>query len=503
MKLRGRLTVAFLTVLIIPVILLIAAGGVILGYQVYSIHESYDVQSSSAEAIANPMKILNRVTRGVYNDIRLSALKTPERFEDMAYIEKLNDELRTKYSYIVLRKGRDYVYSGDDAALERVKEYLPEFGNYNTDLEGGFYTGGRDPILIKKQDFYFSDNQEGSIFVITNVSTMIPQIKYSGIQFAVAFLVIISFTAVLLTYWIYRSIVKPLNLLRAAANEMKNGNLDYSIHPETDDEIGMLCEDFEEMRKKLKELIEVRLQYEVDTRELISNISHDLKTPLTAIRGYAEGLLDGVADTPEKQEKYLKTIYNKAGDMTSLVEELSFYSKIDCDTIPYNFNHINIDRYFSDCIEELSLDLEVKNIDIGYFNYMDASLEVIADAEQLKRVINNIIGNSVKYMGRKKGIINIRIKDAGEHIQIEIEDNGRGIAKKDLKNIFDRFYRTDSSRNSLKGGSGLGLAIAKKVIEDHSGKIWASSKEGVGTSIYFTLKKYNPEKADGKDEKHE
>ena len=115
---------------------------------------------------------------------------------------------------------------------------------------------------------------------------------------------------------------------------------------------------------------------------------------------------------------------------------------------------------------------------------------VIADAEQLKRVINNIISNSLKYMNKPKGVINIRLRDVGDFIQIEIEDNGKGIAAKDLPNIFDRFYRTDASRNSSKGGSGIGLSIVKKIIEDHGGKIWATSREGVGTVMYFVIRKY-------------
>ena len=115
---------------------------------------------------------------------------------------------------------------------------------------------------------------------------------------------------------------------------------------------------------------------------------------------------------------------------------------------------------------------------------------LLADAEQMKRVINNIIGNSLKYLDKKKGILNIRIKDDGDFIQVIIEDNGKGIAAKDLLYIFDRFYRTDSSRNSSKGGSGIGLSIVKKIIEDHGGRIWATSKEGIGTEIHFVLRKY-------------
>ena len=135
------------------------------------------------------------------------------------------------------------------------------------------------------------------------------------------------------------------------------------------------------------------------------------------------------------------------------------------------------------------LEIKAKGIDLSYINYADKDILVIADAEQLKRVINNIIGNSLKYMDKKHGIINIRLLDVGDFVQIEIEDNGKGIGQKELPYIFDRFYRTDSSRNSSKGGSGIGLSIVKKIIEDHGGKIWATSKEGIGTEIHFVLRK--------------
>ena len=105
-------------------------------------------------------------------------------------------------------------------------------------------------------------------------------------------------------------------------------------------------------------------------------------------------------------------------------------------------------------------------------------------------MINNIVGNSVKYMNHQKGSIQIRIKDVGDFIQVELEDNGCGISPKDLPYIFDRFYRTDESRNSATGGSGIGLSIVKKIIEDHGGKIWATSKENAGTTMYFVIRKY-------------
>ena len=301
---------------------------------------------------------------------------------------------------------------------------------------------------------------------------------------------VVPIIVICLVLWIYHSVVTPIHMLQVAAQNIKNGNLDFEVEVQNQDEIGELCEDFEEMRKRLKDNAEEKLRSEQQNKELISNISHDLKTPITAIKGYVEGLMDGVADTPEKQNKYLQTVYSKAIDMDRLINELSFYSKIDTNKIPYTFHRINVVGYFEDCAEDLGRELEDEHIGFKYENFVDVSVQMIADAEQIKRVINNIVGNSKKYSDKSEKEIHMTVKDVGDFVQIEIEDNGRGIAAKDLPYIFDRFYRTDASRNSSKGGSGIGLSIVKKIMEDHGGKIWVSSKEGVGTTMYLVLRKY-------------
>ena len=307
--------------------------------------------------------------------------------------------------------------------------------------------------------------------------------------FFTAFIILI-FTGVSVGLWIYRSVAAPLVKLRKATQNIKEGNLDFVLDVEGTDEFSELCRDFEEMRRRLKESAEEKIAMDKENKELISNISHDLKTPITAIKGYVEGIMDGVADTPEKMDKYIKTIYNKAIDMDRLINELTTYSGIDNNRIPYNFHRINVADYFGDCVEEVGLDLEQRGIKLNYSNLVSPDTVVIADPEQMKKVINNIISNSVKYMDKPGGHIDIRILDEVDAIRVEIEDNGKGIAQKDLQKIFERFYRTDASRNSAQGGSGIGLSIVKKIIEDHGGYVWATAKEGEGTCMHFVLRKY-------------
>ena len=342
---------------------------------------------------------------------------------------------------------------------------------------------------VQESSSQAADSNE-MVYDISLAQSSSSQVKLMAKDMILTATIILVFTALSVGLWIYRSIAVPLVKLRKATQNIKEGNLDFVLEVEGNDEFSQLCQDFEEMRKRLKESTEEKILMDKENKELISNISHDLKTPITAVKGYVEGIMDGVADTPEKMNRYVRTIYNKTNEMDHLINELTFYSKIDTNRIPYTFSKLNVEDYFSDCAEELGLEMETKGIELVYANYVEKDVQVIADGEQIRRVIHNIVSNAIKYMEKPKGIIQLRVKDVGDFIQVEIEDNGKGIAAKDLPYIFDRFYRTDVSRNSSKGGSGIGLSIVKKIMEDHGGKVWATSRLGIGTIMYFVLRKY-------------
>ncbi|MCI9132562.1 MAG: HAMP domain-containing histidine kinase [Lachnospiraceae bacterium] len=490
MKLKTKLLISFLVIILMPLSMICLAFVGFGGYQLSTLEKSFGVEDADYETFSNSTLVLSKMTKSAYLSLQEQAGKDTGAFEDVSYLDSVNGELELRHSFLLVRKGEDYIYQGTQADISELIGRLPAYGEYASSQDTGIFIGGEVQTLVKKLDFVFEDGADGSAFIVTSVDGMIPQVKSLMVDMVLAVISILVFTGALLTGWIYKSIVTPLSHLKTATQNIKEGNLDFEMTVTGEDEIGELCRDFEEMRRRLKESMEEKVRADQQNKELISNISHDLKTPITAVKGYVEGLMDGVADTPEKQEKYIRTIYNKANDMDRLINELTFYSKIDTNRIPYVFDKINVHSYFADCVEELGLELEQQNIRLGYLNYADEGILVIADAEQLKRVINNIISNSIKYMDKPNGTINIRVRDVGDFIQVEIEDNGRGIEAKDLPYVFDRFYRTDASRNSSKGGSGIGLSIVKKVIEDHGGKIWATSKAGTGTVMNFVLRKY-------------
>lgn len=491
MKLKTRLIIAFLTVILIPILLTGTMICVLGQYQINAIEKTYEITGTTVKSFSNSVQVLSRLTEKPYHKLSDIALQEPGKLEDATYLEEFNQELAEKKAYLLVKKQNTIVYvgTGMDVAKHVIPQ-LPGYGESENTSENGIYLGGDAQALIKQVDFKYKDGEEGSAFIVTDVSNMIPEVEEFFVDIVMGIVIVLVLTASLLIFWIYRAVMHPLGRMQAAAKSIKEGNLDFELQPSADDELGSLCRDLEDMRRRLKDNAEEKLEFDKESKELISNISHDLKTPVTAIKGYAEGIMDGVADTPEKMEKYIRTIYNKANEMDLLINELTLYSKIDTNRIPYNFNTLSVSAYFDDCAEDLSLEMESKNVEFGYFNYVDRQVRIIADAEQIKRVIHNIINNSMKYMDKPKGKINLRVKDVGDFIQVEIEDNGKGIAAKDLPSIFDRFYRTDASRNSSKGGSGIGLSIVKKIIEEHGGKIWATSREDTGTTMYFVLRKY-------------
>ena len=486
MKFKTRLLITFLTIVLLPLMLTMIAFMSIGGYLMNAQRE-FGLVNMDYTMVSEPEQAFEKISEEIFREVERQIDEDEALMEDIEYLSGLNGEIKDKASYILVRKGNDIYYTGNEAAASKIFDLLPGYGYGNAGGDSGYYYNSMSK-LVKQLDFRFSDGEEGSFFIIMRINSLIS--KQLLIDMVIAIIVILVFTSLMLTQWIQRGVFLPVNELNTAMKNIADGNLEYMLNTDSKGEIGELYKNYEDMRLRLKESTDEKFEHEKQNRELISNISHDLKTPITAIKGYVEGIMDGVADTPEKMDKYIKTIYNKANDMDRLINELTIYSGIDSNRIPYHFHRLNVADYFGDCVEEVGLDLESKNIELNYSNLVSPDAMIIADPEQLKRVINNIIGNSVKYLEREKGVIDIRILDEVDSIRVEIEDNGKGIAARDLPNIFERFYRTDACRNSSKGGSGIGLSIVKKIVEDHGGYIWATSKEGEGTCLHFVFRKY-------------
>ena len=459
----------------------------------YEIKVSYNLSYLEKKNFySNPFSQLKEIYLRTFKEVQDTIRDNPELLLNKSYDAKLNKSFMEHNCYLAVRKGEKYIYEGKKGLaveIEKSKEDIPD----NLKKPGKIppQKVSQNNLIIRQMDFTFIDGNQGSFYIIVDTTEYNKILSAFSATSICAVILIICIATGILAYKVSKSIIAPIEKLKEATNKIKKGDLNFTLVPYSGDEMGELCSAFDDMRKQLKESLELQNQYENNRKELLSNISHDLKTPITAIKGYIEGIKDGVADSPAKMDKYINTIYTKSISMDKLIDELFLYSKLDLNKLPFNFEDVDINAYLQDSVEDMQFELEKLNIELKYKTSLKESLHVTVDREKLSRVVTNIINNSAKYMDKNEGVIEVILEKESNYAKITINDNGRGISEDSLPFIFDRFYREDSSRNQLTGGTGLGLAICKKIIEEHGGTIFAESIKDVGTAIVFTLKLNN------------
>ena len=473
MRLKKRLILANAATVIIPLIITVLVAlaaffifGKFLGSEIS--YEKYQRESIIKFELIKEANALSR---------------SPELLEDEGFYNYLQETLSEIKGEYVLIKEEHVIHSSKNFSKIDLAKCL-EAGKTITRREAVLI--GEKSYSVQVIDLTLNEGSRGSLLLLEPVD------NYASGFMSLLLIVIISFiltfvlTNITISYQFSRSIIRPLLSLQSAAAEITLGNLNYPIVEEGDQEIQALCRDLELMRIKLKDSVHTQLKYEDNRKMLISSISHDLKTPVTSIKGYVEGILDGIASHPDKVERYLMTIASKAHQMDQMIDDLLLYAKLDLNQIPYNFEKLDIEQYLLLCLHESEPELELKQIKIALHNELDQKRYVSIDRERMKRVFINIFDNSCKYMDKDRGEINVFLRETLTSVIIELRDNGLGINEGDLSRIFDRFYRSDVARSK---GSGLGLAIAKQIIEGHNGRVWAVSHGTEGTSIMISLSK--------------
>lgn len=452
MKLHTKLVIIFITIMILPIVLAVVvywAMGLGLLWNVRKASTNGDVKFT----ISDPSSAYNKAIDEYYELIVRTVEENSAEIESLDKLDSMDQSLQEVSAYLVVCRNDEIYYVSEKMKDEPVLEYLPVAIDKDNHAGYDFYFSEYER-LVKQIQFTFSDGSDGHVFIVTRINMMISDTLITSMFIAI--IIVLCLTTMVLTWWLRKGIFKQIN----------------------------------EMKETIDNIEEERLETQSMNRELISNITHDLKTPITSIKGYVEGIMDGVADSPEKMEHYIRTIYTKTNDMDRMINELTMYSRIETKSIPYQFNIISVRDYFDDCAEEVSFDVGSKGIEFRYESQISENCRISADAEQLKRVIDNVISNSVKYAKKAEPYIILRVYQQERSVFVEIEDNGKGIATKELEKVFERFYRTDASRNSTMGGSGIGLSIAKRIVEDHDGRIWATGDIDAGVCIHMELKRY-------------
>ena len=507
MKITKKVKIAIIFIWIAAILSMII-GTVIIGRYfitgTYGRDRSLQLLYSENDPVNDVYKSLSALRENVITKVK----KDPEYYLDKKNAVTLNEKTSANNTQVAIRVDGEYIYNAVESFSDSLDKQLRMNDNnaninaidektaetdYNSNMGVQEYLITQPSFYLCNQVSYSVGDRHVDIYMLTYYGNYMAKFRGTIMGYSILMVIMMMLLSGVVAFFVYQQFVNPLVKLKKAAERMGSGNLDEKIDfgGNRVDEVGELCESFENMRQKMSDFAKAKMRYEEENRQLISNISHDLRTPITTIKGYVEGIMDGVADTPEKQERYLKMIYSKANEMDSLINELSLYTNINNNAIPYEFHRVSVKDYFDDCMEEVYTTLLSRNMTLTYKNYCDDDVKVIVDPDQLKRVINNIITNAIKYTDKEYGQIDINIYDNDAEVKVSISDNGRGIDSDSLPHIFDRMYRADSARQS-RGGSGLGLAICKKIVEEHGGNIYATSQLGVGTTIVFTLKKYIP-----------
>ncbi|WP_313804669.1 HAMP domain-containing sensor histidine kinase [Cytobacillus sp.] len=289
------------------------------------------------------------------------------------------------------------------------------------------------------------------------------------------------FAFLLVAYAIRRYILIPLEKMSLSARQIAEGDLDILLPSSRISEITEVQEGFNVMVHGLNESFQKQVEWEEERRFVIAAIAHDLRTPLFALRGYLDGLEQGIADSPEKQEKYLQVCKEKSAQLDRLVEDLFTFTKTEMMEREFKENTVDLSYVLQKSIDSVRPLAHQKFISIIVKQFGEPCA-VIGDSHLLERAMNNLLDNAVKFTP-PHGKIFVECYKNGTNVFFTIKDTGEGFSSEELQRVFEPLYRGEASRNRSTGGAGLGLTISKRVITQHGGELAAGNLSDGGALL--------------------
>ena len=479
LNIKKKLFISNILMLIIPVIISIVVAIIMILVMTGVIRIKNDSFDYDSELFWREVQEIDEET---FN----SWLKNPDLGIMQSDIEHFNSENKAKNIFMSLYENDKLIYPKSNEMKDKIytlAQILLDDAPTHT-------------VIVDNHAFY-SKKINNYTAVLTcskymNINSNYMEYKNIIIKFIAMMFVLVIFiifiTNYFLTKFLLKSIVEPLDILNYGVHQIQLGNLAYHLEYDKQDEFSIVCDDFNNMAQKLRESVDLRNKDEMSRKELIAGISHDLRTPLTSIKAYVEGLIDGIANTPQIQKSYLETIKAKAEDINQIVDKLFLFSKLDIGEFPFYLEKINIGEELATFVESYIDEYKDKGLLIKLEqNVRIANINV--DPLQLRNVFINIMENSVKYKDKEYCSMKIACFEQNEKIYITFTDDGPGVTADAIDKIFDIFYRNDQSRNNPSKGSGLGLAISAKIIERFDGHIWAENSADCGLKIIITIPK--------------
>lgn len=467
MTIKKRLFWSNILMIVVPVIVTAIVGLICIGFIWLSLIRGIGFGIHDQEEFDLACEIISEETEGRLGDY--------SEFDTIETLLANNDML-----LLITEDGEDVYSSGKLSDTDIKMKASVDYMSGNVTM-----TQDNRAMYVKK---VAKDGKEYSIYIVGNfVNVRTYANLKTGIIFSIiiiAFTIFISilFTDRFLIRFVFRRIEEPIDILVNGVHELSCGKLDYRIEYSADDEFTQVCNDFNEMADRLKSSIEKIKQQEQSRKELIAGISHDIRSPLTSIQAYVEGLMDGIANTPEKQQFYLQTIKNKAESMSHMVSQLFLFSKMELGEYIEHPIVMQLDEVIQRTVDGLKDEYERKGLRI----YTDLkAVKVNADLVQVERIVTNIISNSLKYKDKEQGQINITMDEDGSRCRIVFADDGPGVQPEALSHLFEVFYRSDPSRTNTDKGSGLGLAIVANAVENMGGTVRAEN--GIDNGLVITI----------------
>ncbi|MCH5317806.1 MAG: HAMP domain-containing protein [Eubacterium sp.] len=474
-----------LTAIVIPTVLIVALAAI-----VFTLSSAQIIDFPSASQVE--YSTLNQLQWSqAVSDITEKLVGSDQNSVKLKRLESIIGRLEKTGAFIYITKNGEEFYKTPDGGdiLEKAYSVSSDDDGFNS-----YYLGDNGLSVMSR----FNDGTTEYRLVIVNESYTLPKVVLdneniwgvliSRTSIAIGAVIIVFILAIVIISLITsKTIVGPIEQITAGANEIANGNFDCEIKYKSKNELGQLADSFNNMRLRVKESIERQRQADQKQKEMIAGIAHDLRTPLTSVKGYLEGLRDGIADTPEKQKRYMDTIYSSTCSTEKILDDLLAFSKLELGGTTLNCESVTV-ADFLEFAEGLREELTKRDFDLEIIDRTKTSPVLYLDTDRFTRVINNIISNSIRYRRPDvKGKITLTIIEYQKTVLIELKDNGMGVDKESLPRIFDTLYRADKARTNVREGSGLGLSICKQIVELHGGLIWAQSEPGNGLAILISL----------------
>lgn len=500
-SLRSLLSIYHFSAAIIPFFLAIFITLVFIASLIYMIYSDdnsgMSVSTNSRDVLTtycchfNIRSIESKLKRNSEDPHRFGLMRVYKRLESYGLVVCVESE--GEIFYISEHLDRDYFYKDDFSKKNHGYVYLNENITAIRDVVD-FGEGNTLTVSVMSPDEDYPNFR----------SSVLEKIQFSNEGF-MALLLLLVFAMVLINILLIRSLTKiiqkSITNLGTAAKRIKEGNLDEPVDQnhhliELDD----LANNFDEMRHTIKETREARKEEEKIRLDTYSGINHDSRTAITAIKGYTQGIIEGIANTPEKREKYLSAIYNSALTLEKLMNAFSDVTTLENSEVHFNMTAKNMHSMIEKWYQESKDMFEERKIILKFTYNCHKEIFCNVDTFQFERVIENIISNSVKYKKPESEFVNIsiiaRLNEDLNMFELIYKDDGMGIRPDETERIFDRFYRSNEARSNVQNGSGVGLAIVKQIILKHSGNITASGTPGQGLQITVHLPITNMKESD-------